>query len=128
MLEIRKATPEDAAQLLAYLNQIGGESDNLLFGANEIPPGCALRRFLCQTYGSPSKSCCDLFSPKQPAASFDGSSIANLSSFGNKAFLEARVYSAQSGVDIGLYLRVRTKYATIAPTKEANGHGDSAAL
>ena len=36
MLEIRKATPEDAAQLLAYLNQIGGESDNLLFGANEM--------------------------------------------------------------------------------------------
>lgn len=36
MLEIRTAMPEDAARLLAYLNQIGGESDNLLFGANEM--------------------------------------------------------------------------------------------
>lgn len=36
MLEIRKARPEDAAAILAYMNQIGGESDNLLFGAGEI--------------------------------------------------------------------------------------------
>ena len=32
LLEIRKAVPEDAAQLLAYLPLIGAESDNLLFG------------------------------------------------------------------------------------------------
>jgi len=33
-LEIRRAAPEDAAALLVYLNRIGGESDNLLFGAD----------------------------------------------------------------------------------------------
>lgn len=35
-LIIRRATPEDAVKILEYLNQIGGESDNLLFGFNEF--------------------------------------------------------------------------------------------
>jgi len=35
-LLIRKAKKEDAAELIAYLNLVGGESDNLLFGANEF--------------------------------------------------------------------------------------------
>lgn len=29
---IRKARPEDAEKILAYLRQIGGETDNLTFG------------------------------------------------------------------------------------------------
>ena len=33
----RPAAPSDAAQLLEYLKQIGGETDNLTFGANGIP-------------------------------------------------------------------------------------------
>jgi len=35
-LQIRKAKKEDAAKLIEYLNIVGGESDNLLFGANEL--------------------------------------------------------------------------------------------
>ena len=35
-LQIRMAKKEDAAEIIAYLNIIGGESDNLLFGANEF--------------------------------------------------------------------------------------------
>jgi len=35
-LQIRKARKEDAAELIQYLNIVGGESDNLLFGANEF--------------------------------------------------------------------------------------------
>ena len=35
-LLIRKANKADAAELIAYLNTVGGESDNLLFGANEF--------------------------------------------------------------------------------------------
>ena len=31
-LTLRKAEKGDAADILAYLNQVGGESDNLLFG------------------------------------------------------------------------------------------------
>ena len=31
-LTLRKAEKDDAADILAYLNQVGGESDNLLFG------------------------------------------------------------------------------------------------
>ncbi len=34
-LSIKQATVEDAPLLVEYLNLVGGESDNLLFGANE---------------------------------------------------------------------------------------------
>ena len=33
----RTAVPSDAAQLLEYLKQVGGETDNLTFGAGGIP-------------------------------------------------------------------------------------------
>lgn len=33
---ISKADPEDAEELLRFLNRVGGESDNLLFGAGEM--------------------------------------------------------------------------------------------
>lgn len=33
----RKASPEDAAALLAYFRQVGGESDNLTFGSAGVP-------------------------------------------------------------------------------------------
>jgi len=33
---IRKVRKEDAAEIIKYLNVVGGESDNLLFGANEF--------------------------------------------------------------------------------------------
>ena len=36
-LTLREAEGADAAQILAYLNQVGGESDNLLFGENGFP-------------------------------------------------------------------------------------------
>jgi RimJ/RimL family protein N-acetyltransferase len=35
-LTLREAMPEDAEQMIAYLNLVGGESDNLLFGAGEF--------------------------------------------------------------------------------------------
>lgn len=35
-LTLRKAEKADAANILAYLNQVGGESDNLLFGKDEM--------------------------------------------------------------------------------------------
>lgn len=34
---IREALPEDAENILEYINQVGGESDNLTFGENEYP-------------------------------------------------------------------------------------------
>lgn len=36
ILQIEKAVKEDAKQIIDYLNIVGGESDNLLFGANEF--------------------------------------------------------------------------------------------
>ena len=35
-LLIRRPVPEDAAVMVAYLNEVGGESENLLFGKNEF--------------------------------------------------------------------------------------------
>lgn len=35
-IEIRKAKPDDAEKMIEYLNRIGGESTNLLFGENEF--------------------------------------------------------------------------------------------
>ncbi len=37
VLTIRRAAPDDAAAILAYLTAVGGESDNLLFGAEGVP-------------------------------------------------------------------------------------------
>ena len=36
-LLLREAEAGDASQALAYLNRVGGESDNLLFGENGFP-------------------------------------------------------------------------------------------
>lgn len=36
-IKIDKARPADAAELLAYLKQIGSETDNLTFGAEGVP-------------------------------------------------------------------------------------------
>ena len=36
-IRIKKATPSDAAMLLEYLKQVGGESDNLTFGSEGMP-------------------------------------------------------------------------------------------
>ena len=33
---IREAVPDDAEKMITYLNQVGGESDNLLHGENEF--------------------------------------------------------------------------------------------
>ena len=36
-LLLRETVPDDASKVLAYLNKVGGESDNLLFGENGFP-------------------------------------------------------------------------------------------
>ena len=36
-ISIEKAVPSDAALILEYLKQVGGESDNLTFGAEGLP-------------------------------------------------------------------------------------------
>lgn len=37
VLTLRRPAEEDAVSMISYLNQVGGESDNLLFGENEFP-------------------------------------------------------------------------------------------
>ncbi len=50
---IRKAEPTDAAQILSFLKQVGGESDNLTFGKEGLPfTEEQERNFIASTNGS----------------------------------------------------------------------------
>ena len=54
-LLIRRAVPEDAEALLAYLKKVGSESDNLLFGAEGVAFTVEQEReFLRKLFDSPS--------------------------------------------------------------------------
>ena len=51
---IERARPEDAAALLLYLKIVGGETDNLSFGAEGVPLSLAEEQdYLRAQYGSP---------------------------------------------------------------------------
>lgn len=54
-LVIRKATPDDAEKMLEYLNQVGGESDNLLFGLNEMQISIEQEKSFIETVNNSSK-------------------------------------------------------------------------
>ena len=50
---IREAVPDDAEKMILYLNQVGGESDNLLHGQNEfIVPVEGVKRKLAMSNDS----------------------------------------------------------------------------
>ena len=50
---IREAVPDDAEKMILYLNQVGGESDNLLHGKNEfIVPVEGVKRKLAMSKDS----------------------------------------------------------------------------
>ena len=50
---IREAVPDDAEKMILYLNQVGGESDNLLHGENEfIVPIESVKRKLAMSKDS----------------------------------------------------------------------------
>ena len=48
-LIIRELTTDDAEQLIAYTKQIGGESDNLTFGADGVPVTAEKERGILQS-------------------------------------------------------------------------------
>ena len=50
---VREALPDDAERMILYLNQVGGESDNLLHGENEFNvPIEGVKRKLTLSYAS----------------------------------------------------------------------------
>lgn len=50
---IREAVPDDAEKMISYLNQVGGESDNLMYGKNEfIVPVEGVKRKLAMSKDS----------------------------------------------------------------------------
>lgn len=44
--DIREATPEDAEKIIAYLAQVGGETDYLSFGKEGLPISTERKRNL----------------------------------------------------------------------------------
>lgn len=72
-LEITKATEADAEALIVYLNQVGGESDNLLFGENEFPTDVELEREVIRTLNT--SRCSALFVAKLDGKIVGASSI-----------------------------------------------------
>lgn len=56
-LTIEKALPEDAKDILEYLNIVGGESDNLLFGKNGISMSIEQERNFIKNINNSNKSC-----------------------------------------------------------------------
>lgn len=57
-IEIKKALPENASALLAYLRQIGSESDNLSFGAEGLPLSVEDEQRYLQSVLSNGRSVC----------------------------------------------------------------------
>ena len=52
----RAARPSDAAQLLSFLKAVGGESDNLSFGADGVPFSAEQEERFLESLGSDSRS------------------------------------------------------------------------
>ncbi len=54
-LVIRKANMEDAQKIIDFLNQVGGESDNLLFGFNEFKMSIEQEQSFIETMNNAEK-------------------------------------------------------------------------
>lgn len=55
-LLLREAVPDDAPKVLAYLNRVGGESDNLLFGKDGFPMPVERERAFLESQRKEEKS------------------------------------------------------------------------
>lgn len=55
-LLLREADPDDAPKVLAYLNRVGGESDNLLFGKDGFPMPVERERAFLESQRKEEKS------------------------------------------------------------------------
>lgn len=55
-LLLREAAPDDAPKVLAYLNRVGGESDNLLFGKDGFPMPVERERAFLESQRQEEKS------------------------------------------------------------------------
>ncbi len=56
ILTIEKAKKEDAANIIEYLKLVGGESDNLLFGANEFSISVSEEENMIEQFSSSNTS------------------------------------------------------------------------
>lgn len=55
-LLLREAVPDDAPKVLAYLNRVGGESNNLLFGKDGFPMPMERERAFLESQRKEEKS------------------------------------------------------------------------
>lgn len=78
-LIIAKAKPEDAKEIIEYLNIVGGESDNLLFGSNGFHMTVEQESNYIKNFNGSDKSC-------MLVGHIDGmiASVVSLSGFGRE--------------------------------------------
>ena len=92
-LLLREAVPDDAAKVLAYLNRVGGESDNLLFGANGFPMSEDQERAFLELQRSQKKSIM--------LAGFVGEEVVSISSANALTTRERLAHRAGVAISVG---------------------------
>ncbi|MBQ7060687.1 MAG: GNAT family N-acetyltransferase [Clostridia bacterium] len=100
---IREGVPEDAEALIAYLNTIGGESDNLSFGAGEFTIPIEREREFLKTTLEKDKSCL-LVVLRGDRLIADGSVSQKPRRMGHRAELGISVLRSEWGRGVGTLL------------------------
>lgn len=101
-LLLREARGEDARQVLDFLNQVGGESDNLLFGAGEFPlPVEQERAFLERQRGEARSLLLVGFAGEELACVASCDALAARQRTAHRAGLSVTVRQALWGMGIG---------------------------
>ena len=92
-LLLREAVPDDAPKVLAYLNRVGGESDNLLFGKDGFPMPVERERAFLESQRKEEKSIM--------LAGFVGEEVVSISSVNALTTRERVAHRAGVAISVG---------------------------
>ena len=92
-LLLREADPDDAPKVLAYLNRVGGESDNLLFGKDGFPMPVERERAFLELQRRAEKSIM--------LAGFVGDEVVSISSVNALTTRERVAHRAGVAISVG---------------------------
>lgn len=92
-LLLREAVPDDAPKVLAYLNRVGGESDNLLFGKDGFPMPVERERAFLESQRKEEKSIM--------LAGFVGEEVVSISSVNALTSRKRVVHRAGVAISVG---------------------------
>ncbi len=100
---IRRAVPDDAEALIAYLNTIGGESDNLTFGKDGFPIGAEQERTFLENAAKDTKELI-LVAVRDGEIIADGTVSRGTRRFAHRAELGISVLKREWGKGVGAAL------------------------